>query len=162
MKRYAESTSVSVEKSKAEIEGLLARYGATAFASGWEPGRAMIQFEAQGRRIRFVLPLPHQDHKRFTMARIGRSKHLTARSLEAAHKAWEQACRQSWRALALVVKAKLEAVAAGITTFEDEFLSHVVMPDGRTVGEHVRPKIALAYDGGHMPPMLPDYSEAAP
>ena len=30
-------------------------------------------------------------------------------------KHWEQACRQKWRALALVIKAKLEAVAAGAT-----------------------------------------------
>ena len=39
-----------------------------------------------------------------------------------AHGRWEQACRQRWRALALVIKAKLEAIDAEISTFEEEFL----------------------------------------
>ena len=66
----------------------------------------------------------------------------------------EQACRSRWRALALAVKAKLEAVAIGITTFEDEFMAHIVMPDGLTVGEHVRPRIASAYESGQVTPLL--------
>ena len=47
---FAENTSVSVEKSRAEIEGTLARYGATHFAYMTGPGRAAIEFIAQGRR----------------------------------------------------------------------------------------------------------------
>ena len=47
--------------------------------------------------------------------------------------------RQRWRALALCIKAKLEAVECGITSFEEEFLAHVVMPNGQTFG-----KLALA------------------
>jgi hypothetical protein len=66
-----------------------------------------------------------------------------------------QACRQRWRALALVIKAKLEAVESGITTFEDEFLAHIVMPDGKRVADHVKPTIARVYDGGQMLPLLP-------
>lgn len=59
-----------------------------------------------------------------------------------------------WRALALVIKAKLEAVAAGITTIEDEFLAHTVLPDGQTVGEFMQPQIAIAYERGSMPTTL--------
>ena len=153
MSRYAEKTAVPVDKSKAEIECVLARYGATSFASGWDGNRAMIQFEARGRRIRFILPLPNKTEKRFT--------HTPGRGLprkpDESMREWEQACRQSWRALALVVKAKLEAVAAGITEFEDEFLANIVMPDGLTVADHVKPKIEIAYQQGDMPPMLPNY-----
>lgn len=151
MRRYAEGTSVPVEKSKAEIEGVLARYGATSFASGWSGNRAVIQFEAKGRRIRFHLPLPDQNEKRFKVT-PGRGKPL---SPEASRKAWEQACRQSWRALALVVKAKLEAVASGITEFENEFLANIVLPDGSTVAENVRPQIAVMYQNNTMTPLLP-------
>ena len=68
---------------------------------------------------------------------------------------WEQACRQRWRALALVIKAKLEAVESGITTFEDEFLAHIVMPDGQTVATHIKPRIAEAYEGGRMLALMP-------
>lgn len=46
MSRYAADTSVSVERSKAEIEKTLTRYGASAFAYGWEGDEAMIQFRA--------------------------------------------------------------------------------------------------------------------
>lgn len=116
------------------------------------------QFEAKDRRIRFILPLPDPKERRFTHTEARGAP----RTAEAAREAWEQACRQSWRALALVIKAKLEAVAAGIVSFESEFLANIVMPDGQTVAEHVKPKIALAYQSGDMPPMLPDYSHGAP
>lgn len=64
--RYASSTDVSSERSKAEIERTLTRYGATSFLIGWEAGRAAIMFEFGGRRIRFILPLPERTERRFT------------------------------------------------------------------------------------------------
>lgn len=151
-RRYAEGTTVSSEKSRSEIERTLTRYGATAFMYGWEGSAAAIMFHARGRRIRFRLPLPDRQDKKFTHSSVGR------RADAVAEKQWEQACRQAWRALALVIKAKLEAVEAGITEFEDEFLANIVLPDGSTVGQWTRPQIAVAYDSGQMPKMLPDYS----
>jgi hypothetical protein len=55
--------------------------------------------------------------------------------------AWEQACRSRWRALLLCIKAKLEACAVGITTFDSEFLAHIVTGDGRTVAERIVPQL---------------------
>ena len=153
-KRFAADTSVSTEKSRGEIERTLTRYGASAFMYGWQPGGAVVAFQARGRHIRFLLPLPSKDEKRFTHTRRNQSATLYERSPTAAAEAWEQACRQSWRALALVIKAKLEAVEAGITEFEDEFLANIVLPDGSTVGQWTRPQIAVAYDSGAMPKML--------
>lgn len=153
MSRFAENTSVSVEKSKSEIERILVRYGATSFMYGTSAGKAVVAFEAEGRRIMFHLPLPDRESRTFTHFKRGSS--YVARTRSAADSAWEQACRQRWRALALVIKAKLEAVVAGITTFEDEFLAHIVMPDGLTVSDHVRPRIKQAYTSGDMQPLLP-------
>lgn len=116
MSQYAADTTVSTENSRAEIERTLRRYQADAFAYGWDGNKAMIQFDAQDRRIRFVLPLPERDDPSFTRT-PGRG--LT-RNAEAAERAWEQGCRQRWRALALCIKAKLEAVESGISTFEEE------------------------------------------
>lgn len=155
MRRYAGSTDVSVERSRAEVESTLTRYGATHFAYAMQPGLSTIAFQAHGRRIRFDLPMPDRSEHRFTHWRLGRSSSDTPRPADKIHAAWEQACRQSWRALALVVKAKLEAVEAKITTFEDEFMAHIVMPDGITVGDHIRTGIASAYATGKMPPLLP-------
>lgn len=38
--RYASETVVPVERSRAEIEGLLVRYGASQFHTGWMSSRA--------------------------------------------------------------------------------------------------------------------------
>jgi hypothetical protein len=148
--RYAENTSVSVESSRAEIERTLQRYNAASFAYGWDQERALIEFSHEERRIRFVLPLPDKNEKQFTHT-PGRGNR---RSETDAYKAWEQACRQRWRALALAIKAKLEAVEAGITTFEDEFMAHIVLPDGSTFGRWARPQIAKVYEENSMPSML--------
>jgi hypothetical protein len=148
--RFAKGTQVSVAKSRAEIEHMLTRYGATSFASGWEADSAVIMFEAKGRRIRFTLPLPDANAKLFAVDGNGRSRSPSAR---------EEACdaerRRRWRALALVIKAKLEAVESGIAAFEEEFLANIVVPGGRTFGEWARPQIARAYDEGlALPPLL--------
>ena len=150
MARYAENTQVSSDRSRAEIERILRRYGATAFAYGWDTEAATLMFEIANRRVMFRLPMPNRADRTFTRTPTGKD-----RSTAAAEGAYEQAVRQRWRALALVIKAKLEAVAAGITTVEQEFLAHIVLPDGRTVGEHTSPVIAAAYETGEMRPMLP-------
>lgn len=149
--RYAANTSVSSERSKAEIERLLTRYGATSFASGWQNDQAVIQFHMCERRVKFVLPLPSKTAKEFTHSKRG------ARQEGEAYKLWEKSTRQRWRALALVVKAKLEAVETQIASFEDEFMAHIVMPDGKTVAEHARPMIAHAYKSGKVTALLPGW-----
>jgi len=156
MSRYAKDTSVSVANSKAEIERILERYGADQFMSGWSVDRAIIGFTMGGRQVRFVLPMPDRNSEEFTTYRRGSVPY--EREESAAHKLWEQACRQRWRALALVIKAKLEAVESEISVFEDEFMANIVLPNGRTVSDEVRPRIAAAYDTGDMPNLLPDYS----
>ena len=147
--KYAADTSVSVSNSRQEIENIIARYGATSFVSGWEGTRAVVQFEAHGRRIMFELTTPDRNDKRFTHHSRGE------RTQEAALKEWEQECRRVWRSLLLVVKAKLEAVATGIASFEDEFLGYTIIPDvdGRptTVGKFMKPQVDAAYESGALP-----------
>lgn len=156
--RYAAQTEVSSEKSQAEIKQIVNRYGATRYATLDEPGSAAIIFEIAARRIRFILPLPDRKDEKFTHTRRSSGKQVL-RAPEAAYKAWEQACRQRWRALALVIKAKLEAVETGITTLEQEFLNNILLPSGETVGEFMLPQIAAAYESGTMPKLLPGIGE---
>lgn len=150
MSRYAQKTDVTSDRSRAEIERTLQRYGADQFAYGWDGDRAMIEFRAHNRRIRFVLDLPDRDAPEFTKTPTGKT-----RAAAAAEREWEQAGRQRWRALALVVKAKLEAVEAGISEFEAEFLANIVLPDGSTVGALMAPQIDQAYRTGAVPSGLP-------
>lgn len=146
--RYAANTDVSTEKSRAEIERVLSRYGASRFAYMNEPERAMIAFEIQGKRIRFVLPLPDkQDFSRTPGGRRERDQH-------AQFKAWEQASRQRWRALALAIKAKLEWTETGIVTIEEEFLPYIVTSTGKTVAEILMPQLTQMYESGRVPKQL--------
>jgi len=150
MSVYASETSVDSGKSRSEIERTLTRYGATSFSYGWESGRAAIAFVADGRQIRFVLPLPDRNQREFTHT-PSTKRPRTPLQAEAEY---EKAVRQRWRALSLVVKAKLEAVNAGIVTFEQEFYAHTVLPNGQTVYEHTRDAVDDAYLTGTVPPML--------
>jgi hypothetical protein len=149
MARYATSTSVSTDKSRVEIERTLQRYGCEDFAYRSSRGFAQIAFRMCDRMLRFDLDLPDPDDTEFTATPTGRDRSSTQ-----AHKAWEQACRQRWRALALVIKAKLEAVESGITTFDIEFMAHTLVPGGKVFHEVALPQIEQAYQTGKMPPLL--------
>lgn len=149
---YAADTSVPVDRSRAEIESTLKRYGATHFGYMTDPHRAVIMFQARGRSVRFSLSLP--DRRLFADRTDKRTGLRKPRTMTEIDKAYEQACRTRWRALALVIKAKLEAVVSGITTFENEFLAHVVLPTGGTVGEWLAPQLEASYKSGGMPSML--------
>ena len=151
MTTYAVNTIVAPEKTRAEIERVVTRYGATKFVSGWEESGAAVLFEMRGRRVRFSLPLPDKSDERFLTGHGRRQRTFAERQ-----KAYDQHVRSAWRALYLVIKAKLEAVESGIGVFESEFLANIVLPGtGETFGEWAIPKIAAAYNGTPMPPMLP-------
>jgi hypothetical protein len=148
---YAEHTSVPVGRTKAEIESILSRYGATGFASGWEGAWATIMFK-------FVVARSGGDPKfrtertvrlRFEVAMSGSAKYA-----ELSEKQREQEERRIWRAALLVIKAKLESVESGIESFETAWLAHIVTPGCGTVGDQVIPRIAEAYATGKPMPLL--------
>lgn len=144
---------MSVEKSRAEIERTVQRWGAEQFMYGWSNERAIVGFVMRGRQLRFVLAMPDRNARDFTHT----PSRGTRRTLTQQMEAWEQACRQRWRALNLVIKAKLEAVESGISTFDAEFLAQLVLPDGNTVGDTVIGNVERAYETNSMPALLPDY-----
>jgi len=151
MGKYAENTTVSSGESRIEIENTLTRYGASGFMYGWQDNRAIIVFTMQGKQVKFLLHMPDQNDREFTHT----PSRGTLRSDDQRAAEYEKAVRQRWRALALVIKAKLEAVESGITIFENEFLAHIVLPNGQTTGDYVLPQIEEAYSKGRMPDMLP-------
>lgn len=152
---YASETSVSVAKSKAEIEDLLQRAGGTKFGVLTDDDKASVLFQLQDRRIMFEVALPAREA--FATRKVrGRT---VKNSPEQQQREWEQACRSRWRALALAIKAKLVTVESGIETLEEAFLAHIVVPsDGRSrrFADVAIAAIARAYsspDG--LPPLLP-------
>lgn len=152
MTRYAANTSVSSDRSIAEIETTLRRYGAQKFMYGRDEAKVLIAFEMHDRRLRFVLPIPTEEE--FTQTPTGR----TRRSKMIVVGQYEQAVRSRYRALLLSIKAKLESVESQIEEFEDAFMAQIVLPDGTTVGERLKVQIAAAYRTGTMPPLLPEHA----
>lgn len=132
--KYAEGTSVPVERSRQEIEALLRKHGATGFATSWDKDRYVLMFELKKRRVRFDLPAPDAKTYRDT-------------------RKWEAEERRRWRALLLIVKAKLELVASGDADFESEFLAQIVV-GGQTIAERILPGLEEALAGHPLPPLL--------
>lgn len=146
MTRYAEGTSVPMERSRAEIERDLGRYGASHFGYMTTPEGAELVFQAKGVRVRLNVKFPPLSA--FSRTLTGRTRHGGAAQADAR----DAEIRRLWRSLALVIKAKLEAVGSGISTFEREFLADVVMADGRTIGEHIVPRLSEAVSSGRLLP----------
>jgi hypothetical protein len=147
---YAAKTKVSPQRSKIEIEKTLRRYGANGFFSSWQEGErptASIGFQMDGRTIRMDLVMPDPgDHCRNSAGAM--------MSKTQAQQCLDGAIRQRWRALLLIVKAKLEAIELGVSTVEREFMADVLLPDGRRLADAIGPQIEQMHLDGKMPPLL--------
>lgn len=158
--KYATDTNVQPETSRGEIERTLTRYGARQFMYGWgeQDGLevAVVGFQAHGRQVRFHLRMPDPKDRSFRVTETGRAR----TDQGAIDKAYQQAVRQRWRALALTIKALLEAVEVGILNFEEAFMANIMLPDGSTVGDFMLPQVAQAYETAAMPSLLPTYRKA--
>ena len=141
---YAQGTGVSVDQSKGELKRVIYKYGASNYKYGEEDDRAMVMFSKNDRIVRFVITFPPPDSKQFTHT-AGRH---TERTQAAAYKEYEAEQRRRWRALILAIKAKFEVVESGIASFEEEFLSYILLPNSLTVGQVALPGIDEAYRKG--------------
>lgn len=149
MTTYARGTVTDSYASRAEIERTLQRFGARQFhyARDDDQSAAVVAFIYGGRRIQFRMPLPSRNDDAVRLTPTRRLVRTPAQREEA----YEQLVRERWRALALGIKAKLALVEAKITTFEEEFLAHTVLPGGETVGTWVEPLIQRSYELGCAP-----------
>lgn len=143
---YAQGTSVPVERTINEIMALVKKAGASRVGHFEEPERYTVQFQIAERMVRFRVAIQTP----LDFAKRGARPASNTEMIAAA----EQATRQRLRALLLVIKAKLESVTSEVETFEQAFLSQVVMADGDTVHDRIAGQIALEYDDGAPRPLL--------
>lgn len=134
---YASKTKVPIDRTRSEIERLVTHRGASQFfsASDLEKATAVIGWTIDARMVRLTVPMPERRNRQSEQALM-------------------QAWRARWRAVLLVVQAKFEAIDAGISTFEREFLADTVMADGTTVGDWASPQLESMYASGKMPKLL--------
>lgn len=142
--RYAEGTTVPALQSQEEIKRLLDRHGATTVlvAEALEDGvlKGMLQFRIYGRMVKFVRKKPSPED----------APARTHSRQDWCNSEW----RRQWRALLLIIKAKLELVASGDAQFDREFLADIMLPDGSVVADHVADELEAAYENGRMPKLL--------
>ena len=146
---YARQTAVTSDRTIGQIQKLVERFGADTFAFAVNQKSGMVSFAYAGRVVRFEVSLPDAASDEFGLTPTG-----AERSSDAARKLWEQACRSKWRSLYLLIKALLVAVEDGIIDFDRAFFHDIVMPDGRTVGQHLLPDVQKAITSRDRAPLL--------
>lgn len=143
MTRYAETTTISADRSIAEISKMLtARYGADAKAVIEEPSQIGVQFRLPkySRTVRVTLPLPSLQSFAISPGRIRR----TGRQMQ---NAYDKEVARLWRVIVLLIKGKMELVESGIP-FDREWLGYLALPTGQTMGDLTSDKLTDALEQG--------------
>ena len=150
MTRYAQQTTVSVAKSRGEIDALLRQWGCDGIRWTDHYSRGIVALEFLWHRdnvdylARFSIQLPDDKALRAEARHATSSRFLPAKfaKLQAGRG------RQEHRLLLLWLKAALNAVEAGIIEAETIFLPFLVGRDGQTVAEAALPRLqTLLVDG---------------
>jgi hypothetical protein len=137
--QFAAGTTVPPEKTMMEIRALLGKHGAQRIQTIEDTHLVQIAFALKNRVIRFEIELPAEDGPAF---RPSYRQRTTRRAL------WEAEIRRRWRVCLLIIKSKLEAVSTNAKLFDVELLPYFVMPDGRTVAQHINSeKLDQLYEG---------------
>jgi len=155
---YAKGTDVAPEKSRAEIEKLLTKQKVSQVGVNMDlaNGRAIVLFTMPGvvitpaqvwpkvdevrgppRVVSFAVKMPKRED-------FNKSRHGYLPTADKVDALWQQAIRERWRNLLMVLKGKFVAIESGVETFEEAFLCHLQVPSGGTVGEHVMPRYQQA------------------
>lgn len=133
-----QDTEVRVEKSQEDIRKILRKYEADEiqFFESYSPKRLIkVRFfkSVKGQRygICFKVPLPEPERK------MRNGQFRSPSQMEKARAKYE---RGAWRALHWALKSRMEAIAMGIESFEEAFLSHFEIPGtDRQIGETIIP-----------------------
>lgn len=133
MSRYAEGTTVTVERSRGEITGILASHGVQRMMWGTEPAGDVLQFELGGHSYRFRIVRPTEaDAYRLW------PNHRDTDAKMAAE--W----RRRWRANVLLLKAKLEFADGETSTVERELMPFLLTAGGQTLGDLIATEAGAA------------------
>lgn len=122
MSKYAKNTSVPVSRTIDAIDKEVSRFGAESFGTFRNGGKVVCMFQVDGVTYRY----------------------------ETSDSDDEKEQRRLWRCILATIKGKLIAVSEGISTFEEEFVSNIVMPDGKLLKEHLLPQLQKAINSGSM------------
>ncbi len=133
-----EDTRVSVADSQGGIRKIVYAHKGTGISFVSQPPRegfeALVTMKDQSYHIRVMATC--QDARTHTRAGFRRR----TQNMIDSDKLQEE--RRVWRVLYWHLKAMFEAADSGVIAVEDIIMPYIVTPDGRTIAEHVAPKLA--------------------
>lgn len=133
-KKYADGTTVSVERTVGEILATLKGYGCSTYAHAVVNELHQIVFVHEGNSYKMhIVPPDIHDYVKTETGRL--------RKKEAIDREYDQEYRRRARVLLIAIKAKLEMVSIGQSSVEKEFLGDLVLPSGRSMYQWAEEKI---------------------
>lgn len=147
-RRAYESTDVSPGRSQEAIRKTLAAHGIrqVQFTECWPEGLAIefIRLERNASEVEKVIRVriigkPNAVSLKWR----GRGKPPAS----AIDRRADTELRRVYRVIFHHLKTKLEAVAEGLVAFEEEFLPHIVLPNGATVYEELKASLPQIFAG---------------
>lgn len=124
---------MSVDSSRGEISGILAKHGVQRMGWFTEPERDVLQFEIGGQSYRLHIDRPTAEELRKQRSGDYAYPHNIDWQGKAA-----QEWKRRWRANVLLLKAKLEFAADGETsTLARELMPYMLLEDGRTLEQAI-------------------------
>lgn len=126
-----EHTSVAVAKSQDKIRQLILRNRGLGVAFVSQPPlegfEAQVSIDGKTYHVRITATCKHKDH--------------------AADDKRQQEERRVWRVLFHHLKSVYEAANTGVMEFRELMLPYVVTSDGRTIADHILPRLDAAIAG---------------
>jgi len=148
-----QNTSVPVNRSQEYIRKLLLRRGGGAVAFISDPPNegfeAKVPIDGIIYRIRMTAEAKPSPKK----SRYHRGRYLAATDgIEASE-------RQIWRVIYYHLKSVFDSAESGVMEFREMMLPYIVTADGKTVAEHIIPKLdsAIQSNPGRLLPAAKDY-----
>jgi hypothetical protein len=130
-----EDTTVAVSKSQEDIRRLIYQHQGTGLMLISRPPHegfeAMVTIDKHAYHLRVMATCKDVSFDRNGLGRTGSRK----------QRAVEQEERRVWRVLYWHLKAMFEAADSGVIDIRNVIMPYVVLKDGRTLADHVTPRL---------------------
>lgn len=154
-KPYA-NTDVSVEKSQMQIDTLLSEHGITDIRWTSTTTLKALEFHYAIRELtkgtcswRRGYCYEHYESKRTESLHGIKTRAVLGVRIVVAWSADDKERRRLMRVLWWMLKSKFEIVDAGLVVFEEEFMPHLTLGQGRRMWDAFRPELERRIDEGH-------------
>jgi hypothetical protein len=131
-----EDTQVPVARSQEAIRSLVMRHGGFGFAAVSERDPSGEFPSQEGFHAKVMI-----DAKPYAVKIMAQLK-KAGRGTEKQRQDWtEREERRVWRVLYYHIKSVFEAADSGVMEFRELMLPFILVPDGRTIAEHILPQL---------------------